>query len=289
MPYVLTDLNIDRVDLVDEGANSAAFIELFKRKEKPNAMELKDILSKMKPEHADVIQAAITKAAEDLVASNDALAKANEELETLKANPFCSCEGEATDGLCKSCGKPKKAETITKKVCATCGAEFDGEACPECAKKAGSSFDETETLKSMPEAARQLFEKMKSQKDAAEEEVRKAKEAEKHSEAVAKAATLKSLPVETTKLVDLLKSASPEMIDVLDTIAKAVESTVLTEVGKSNAGAGAAGGSDDSWSQIEVKAEEVAKRDNITKQKAIGVVIKECPELYKAYLEGGAN
>ena len=33
MPYELKDLVIDRVDLVDEGANSAAFIELYKRKE----------------------------------------------------------------------------------------------------------------------------------------------------------------------------------------------------------------------------------------------------------------
>ena len=27
MPYILKDLVVDRVDLVDEGANSAAFIE----------------------------------------------------------------------------------------------------------------------------------------------------------------------------------------------------------------------------------------------------------------------
>ena len=34
MPYLLEDLVITRVDLVDEGANSAAFIELYKRKER---------------------------------------------------------------------------------------------------------------------------------------------------------------------------------------------------------------------------------------------------------------
>ena len=54
MPNILTDLIIDRVDLVDEGANSAAFVELFKRKEQGNPMELSEILSKMKPEHAGV-------------------------------------------------------------------------------------------------------------------------------------------------------------------------------------------------------------------------------------------
>lgn len=292
MPYVLTDLRIDRVDLVDEGANSAAFIELFKRKEISNAMDSKEILSKMKPEHAEIIQADIDKSKADLEASNDALVKAKEELETLKASPFCTCEGAMDEnGKCSVCGKPKNATSngVTKKVCGTCGTELEGTNCPECAKKAGSAFDETETLKSMPEAARQIFEKMKSQKDAAEEEVRKAKEAEQTTAAVAKAALLKSLPVETTKLVELIKGASPDMIDTLESIAKAIEGTVLTEVGKSNPGSGSISGSTDAWAQIEAKATEVAKRDSVTKQKAIGVVIKEQPDLYKAYLEGGAN
>ena len=125
MPYMLEDLVIDRVDLVDEGANSAAFIELYKRKEQ-SAMNFEEILSKMKPEHAEVIQAEINKAKEDLAkaqedlasvtaerdqasedlkAANDDLAKANSELETLKAKAHCECDGEADeDGVCKSCG-----------------------------------------------------------------------------------------------------------------------------------------------------------------------------------------
>lgn len=288
MPYLLEDLVVNRVDLVDEGANSAAFIELYKRKERGATMDIKEILSKMKPEHSSVIQAEldklsgdVTKAKEDLAtatterdtatqdlkrakeglkAANEDKEKAESELETLKASlpDECDCDGEADEnGMCKVCGKPKKK----------------------------AAFDEEETLKSMPAAARAVFIKMRTQKEAAEEEVRKAKDAEKQAEAVAKAAELKALPIETEKLVGVLKSCSADMVDVLTTINAAIEGTVLDEVGKSNAGSKGA----DAWSKIEAKADEIAKRDSVTKQKAVSIAIKENPELYKEYLQGGAN
>ena len=288
MPYLLEDLVVDRVDLVDEGANSAAFIELYKRKEQSANMDIKEILSKMKPEHSAVIQAeldklsgdvtkakenlaAVTterdtatqnleKAKEDLKAANEGKEKAESELKTLKAKQSdeCTCDGEADEnGMCKVCGKPKKK----------------------------AAFDEEETLKSMPAAARAMFIKMRTQKEAAEEEVRKAKDAEKQAEAVAKAAELKALPIETEKLVGVLKNCSADMVDVLTTINAAIEGTVLDEVGKNNAGSNGA----DAWAKIEAKADDIAKRDNVTKQKAVSIAIKENPELYKEYLQGGAN
>ena len=230
-------------------------------------MDIKEILSKMKPEHSSVIQAEldklsgdVAKAKEDLKAANEDKEKAESELETLKATmpDECDCDGEADEnGMCKVCGKPKKK----------------------------AAFDEEETLKSMPAAVRAVFIKMRTQKEAAEEEVRKAKEAEKHAEAVAKAAELKALPIETEKLVGILKNCSADMIDVLTTINAAIEGTILDEVGKSNAGSKGA----DAWSKIEAKADEIAKRDSVTKQKAVSIAIKENPELYKEYLQGGAN
>lgn len=288
MPYLLEDLVVDRVDLVDEGANSAAFIELYKRKEQSANMDIKEILSKMKPEHSAVIQAELDKlsgdvtkakenlatvtterdtatqnlekAKEDLKAANEGKEKAESELKTLKAMQpdECTCDGEADEnGMCKVCGKPKKK----------------------------AAFDEEETLKSMPAAARAMFIKMRTQKEAAEGEVRKAKDAEKQAEAVAKAAELKALPIETEKLVGVLKNCSTDMVDVLTTINAAIEGTVLDEVGKGNAGSNGA----DAWAKIEAKADDIAKRDNVTKQKAVSIAIKENPELYKEYLQGGAN
>lgn len=287
MPYELQDLIVDRVDFVDEGANSAAFIELYKRKETRTPMDLNEILSKLKPEHAEVIQKAfeakdeaLSKANADLEAAaqsaadkdaalntaNDALAHANAELETYKAkSTHCECDGEADeDGVCNTCGKPKKS----------------------------AAFDETETLKSMPEAARAMFEKMRMQKEAAEAEVRKANEEKAEAAAVAKAASLKALPVEQEKLVGILKSCTPEIVDLLTTINSAIEASVLTEVGK-NAGNGAKTStlatSDEAWSQLEAKANEIAKRDSVTVEKAMSIALDEYPELYREYLNGGVK
>ena len=285
MPYLLDDLVINRVDLVDEGSCSAAFIELYKRKER-SVMDVNEILSKMKPEHSEVIRTAIdgsaedlrkakedlatvteerdealrkcSKAEDDLTAANEDLEKAKLELETLKAATPCECDGEANeDGVCKSCGRRKK----------------------------GAAFDETETMKSMPQAARELFEKMRTQKEAAEEELRKAKEAERTAEAVAKANVLKSIPVEQEKLINIIKSASPEVLEILTIANAAIEGTVLNEVGKNHT----SGTDSNAWNQIEAKASEIAKRDSISKEKAITVAISENPELYREYLKGGTN
>lgn len=266
MPHLLDDLVINRVDLVDEGANSAAFIELYKRKERGDKMELKDIIAKMKPEHAAIVQAEIDnlsgevtkakesataltseldsakedlkKAREDLKVANEDLAKAKSELDTLKANTAAS--------------------------------------------------DEEDIIKDMPEEARALFTKMKAQKEAAEEAIRKAKDAEAQATAIAKAAELKAIPIEHDKLVGILKGASPELTEVLTAINSAVESTVLGEVGKRTPGQ-ASSSSEEAWAKIEAKAGEIAKAKGISKAKAISQAVDENPDLYKEYLQGGAN
>lgn len=253
MPYILADLVIDRVDFVDEGANSAAFIEVFKRKERDTQMDVSEILSKLKPEHASVIQQEIDTLTKQRDDANDALATANEELEKLKAEPDEKVE-EPEDDVEKDVG-----------------------------------FDETEVLKSMPEAARELFVKMREQKEAAEELVRKNAEEKAEAEAVAKAASMKSLPIEQTKLVEILKSCSEDVVELLKAASAAIDNAVLEEVGKSKPVASDVVGGGDAWSKIEAKADEIAKRDSVTKQKAVSIAIKENPELYKEYLNGGAN
>lgn len=287
MPTLLKNLVIDRVDLVDEGANSAAFIELYKRKGLSEPMDVQEILSKMKPEHSEVIQAAIDAAASSVTKANEELASVTAardtateelakvaaerdglkaELDVLKSleNATCTCDGEAdADGKCKVCGKPKLRKEAGDNI----------------------SFDEDEVMKSLPEPARKMLETLRVQKDAAEESLRKAKEAEQTAEAVAKANTLKALPIEHDKLVGIVKTASAEVLELLTTANAAIEGTVLDEVGKSHT----SGSGSDAWSKIDAKAEELTASKNITKAKAITQVIKENPELYKEYLQGGAN
>ena len=274
MSYLLEDLVVDRVDLVDEGANSAAFIELFKRKERKESMDYKEVIAKMIPEQGKLVQAELDKLAGEVT-------KAKEDLATVTTE-----RDEAKKQLDETNGK---LETANDDL-ATAKSELDAlkqdEGKDDAAKAA---FDEEETMKAMPKEARELFTKMKAQKNAAEEELRKAKDAEKHADAVAKAATLKSLPIEQAKLVELVKGATPEVLELLATVATAMDETVLGEVGKSKAGAGTASTSNEAWAQIEAKADEVAKKDSISKAKAISKVVNENPDLYKQYLQGGAN
>lgn len=274
MPYLLEDLVVDRVDLVDEGANSAAFIELFKRKERKESMDYKEVIAKMSPEQGKLVQAELDKLAGEVT-------KAKEDLATVTTE-----RDEAKKQLDETNGK---LETANDDL-ATAKSELDALKQDEGKEGAAkAAFDEEETMKAMPKEARELFTKMKAQKNAAEEELRKAKDAEKHAEAVAKAATLKSLPIEQAKLVELVKGATPEVLELLATVATAMDETVLGEVGKSKAGAGTASTSNEAWAQIEAKADEVAKKDSISKAKAISKVVNENPDLYKQYLQGGAN
>ena len=286
MATLLENLVIDRVDLCDEGANSEAFIELFKRKER-SGMDVQEILSKMKPEHSKIIQAALDASAASLKEAKDSVASITK-----------ACD-EANTAL----ETTKKELEETKKELEDLKASGDGKDdehpadcdCPECqAKRAekdrkssgNASFDSTETFKSLPVEAREYLTTLKTQKEAAEAELRKSREEKVEAEAIAKAQSLKAIPVDQDKLVGILKTATPELIELLEVINGAIEGTVLGEVGKSSSG-GASNA--DAWSKIEAKAEELAKSSNISKAKAVSEVIRDNPDLYREYLEGGAN
>ena len=260
MPYLLDDLIINRVDLVDEGANSAAFISLYKRKEQSEKMDITEIIEKMNPEHAAVVKAEMDRL-------NDEATQSKTDCETAKQEA-----SQAKDDL-----KTANDDLDNTK------SELD-----KLKQEKSAGFDETETLKSMPEAAKEYFVKMKAQKEAAEEALRKAKESEEDAKAIAKAADLKALPVEQSALVGVLKGCSPELLEVLTTVAAAMDGTVLGEVGKGKAGQVATDGNA-AWAKIEAKASDIAKSKGLSKAKAITQAVEENPDLYKEYLQGGAN
>ena len=271
VPFILKDLVIDRVDLVDEGANSAAFIQLYKRKERSEEMDLTDIIAQMKEEHALVVKSTLA----DLEAKVEKLQAQLDEITIERDNAKADLQ-KVKDELEKAQEDLKKAKDELK----VAKAKIDD--------NEEENFEEI--LKSLPENARELFKKMKMQKEAAEEAIRKAKEAEEHAQAVSKAAELKALPVEQDKLVNVIKGCSKEVLELLTTINAAMEETVLGEVGKSRANAGASTGtSNAAWDKIEAKAAEIQKSRGVSKAKAISIVIEENPDLYKEYLQGGAN
>lgn len=272
MPNLVGELIVDRVDLVEEGANSAAFIELYKRKETVT-MTVEEILSQMEPEHAEVLKAKLAegaKAEQDLLEASTNLEKATNRAADAEAKLPCECDGEAgDDGICKACGKKK----VTVKA---------------------KTFDEVETLKALPKEAREYLETLKTQKEVAEKELKKSQDAIIDAEAIAKAAELKAIPVEQSVLVSVLKNASPSLVEVLTAASKAIDEGVLGEVGKSGSGTGSTGNSTDAnpqWARIENEADKLVKsaEGKITQAKAIAEVIKSNPQLYTDYLNGGAE
>jgi hypothetical protein len=283
MPYLLKDLEITRVDLVNEGANSAAFIELFKRKE-PMTMTFEEILKSMKPEHAAVITAEITKAKDEtataIAAKNTAetdaakakndLATANANLEAAKKNSggFCTCDKPMpdADGICKNCGKPVKGAGVAK-------------------SKDGDMSDEV--LKSLPPEVQAYVKKCREDNRQALEKIEQIEKAKKESEAIAKAASLKALPVDQKVLVEVIQKSDEQMLGVLTAVNKAIEDNVLHEVGKSNFGTP---GAADAYTKLEAKATEIRKaRPALTSAQAFTQAVQDNPDLYSEYVQGGAK
>jgi len=245
------DLVVDRIDLVDEGANSAAFIKLYKRKEMETGMDFNEIISKLKPEHAEIIQAEIAKAKAEVPVE-----VAAELSDTKKALEESKAELEKIKEEVKKSKEPAQEENFE------------------------------EILKNLDPAVQKVFKSLQAQKEAAEQVAKQLTEQKEEEEAIAKAKSLKALPIEEEKLVQVVKGISDDVYEILKSAAKVLEeSEIFKEIGKGKDGAS----STDAWTRIEKKAEEIAKRDNITKEKAISVGINENPELYKEYLSGGAK
>lgn len=260
MPNLILDLLVDRVDLVDEGANSAAHIKLYKRKETEQVMNFDEILAKMKPEHREVIESELAKAKSEVPEDvSTELAKAKGDVETL------------TTDLAKA-----KADLDEVNV----------------AKSKDQEPDFEEVLKSLDPSVQAVFKSLKAQKDAAEEVARQAAEEKVTQEAVAKARELKALPVEEGKLVEVMKGITPEVHEILKAANQAMlDSGVLSEVGKSKeqSATNNAGNAADAWAKIEKAAEVIAEEEKISKAKAVTKAIRQNPDLYREYLEGGAN
>ena len=245
------DLVVDRVDLVDEGANTAAFIKLYKRKERDAIMDFNEIIAKLKPEHAEVIQEEIAKA-----------------------------KAEVPEEIAKELSDTREKLDITETELTKMKEEVNK------SKEPAKEDNFEEVLKNLDPAVQKVFKSLQSQKEAAEQVAKQLNEQKEEEEAIKKAKTLKALPVEEDKLVQVVKGVSDDVYEILKSAAKVLEeSEIFEEVGKGKGGAG----STDAWSKIEKKADEIAKRDGITVEKAISVVINENPELYKEYLSGGAK
>lgn len=246
-------------------------------------MDASEILEKLRPEHAEVLKSAFAELEKQKKQAEEEAATAKKEAADAKAEAAKKPAGEP------GAASTKEDEDEAKKACGE-KTEKKGEPSDAAKAKEGTtSFDDTETLtKGLDPQVAAYIEQIKKQKDAAEEAAREAIAKERHMNAVNKAAELKALPIAADELISFIEKSSDETVDMLSAIAKGIEGTVLSEVGKSTDKTFSASSSD-AWARIEKAAEKLAVERNVSVAKATGMVIKEQPVLYKEYLEGGAN
>lgn len=251
MPWHVNQLlnpEYTRVDLVKEGANSQAHIKLFKSKG-GGLMNIQELLSKMKPEHASIVTEAIEKAKTDAqadVATQIAdLEKAKKDAEDALIIQKGKTEGTTEEDILKSVQDPAVRTFLEKQMAKTAAAEA---------------------------AIRK-----------AKEEQLEAEAIAKAKEVPAVGATTEQIADIYKGLAD-----KPEIRETVFGIFKAAsamsaESTAFQEVGKSAASADNATSADAAWDQIE-KAAKVFEGQGLTAAQAVTKAINENPELYSAYI-----
>lgn len=148
----------------------------------------------------------------------------------------------------------------------------------ELEKTAKQPSSEEELMKSMPKEVQDRFEAMQKSIKALEE----AKE-----EALAKSRfeVVKALPVEEATLKSVLKTATPEVFDILTKAAAAVEGTLGKSTGCTGEGT-TPSSADDAYDALEKHAAEIAKSENLTPAVAFTKACEKYPELYSQYVKG---
>ena len=243
MSNIVLRLDVDRVDLVGAGCNTASFIKFIKGR--TETMTLTDILEKMTPEHAKVI----TDHVSALEASASQVATLTADLEKSKAT--------VTD----------LQETITKL---------------EKQKPVIEQDDPEKLIKGLPDDVKNLVESTLAKAKADSLALQKFLDDQKTKDATILAKSLKALPIEEADLVAVIKNADEKTLEILTKSAETIEKSLLTPVGTTGGSDNGFEGKD-AWSQLEKAAKKVADAQNITLEKAISVVMDTNPELYEAY------
>lgn len=251
---LLANLSINKVSLVDAGADDEAHIRLFKSKEGGvQTMTYEEIIKSLKPEMAQAIEAEVTKAKQEASDEKAKCMKLAEEKTTLEDD----------------------VEKLRNEV--------------ETLKKSNDpGLTEEDVLKSLDPAAREIIAKSIQQARVAEEAVKKMREEQLEVEAVAKAAEITSLGVEAPQVVSLYKGLSTEQRTTVFGMLKHANDLVAKSAAFGEAGSAATatvGDADSAWAAIEKAAKELVGTDGITATTAVAEVIKRKPELYTQYLD----
>ena len=138
---------------------------------------------------------------------------------------------------------------------------------------------EEDVLKGASPEIRALFEKMQGQMN----QLLAAQEASVVEERYQKC---KALPCEEATLREVLKSASPATVSILEAAANAIAEGLYKATGTSASGTIKAGTADEAYAALEKSAKTIAAEQGITFEKAFTEACQRDPDTYKKYVEG---
>ena len=138
---------------------------------------------------------------------------------------------------------------------------------------------EEDVLKGASPEIRALFEKMQGQMN----QLLAAQEASVVEERYQKC---KALPCEEAALREVLKSASPATVSILEAAANAIAEGLHKATGTSASGTIKTGTADEAYAALEKSAKTIAAEQGITFEKAFTEACQRDPDTYKKYVEG---
>ena len=138
---------------------------------------------------------------------------------------------------------------------------------------------EEDVLKGASPEIRALFEKMQGTVN----QLLAAQEASVVEERYQKC---KALPCEEATLREVLKSASPATVSILEAAANAIAEGLHKATGTSASGIIKTGTADEAYAALEKSAKTIAAEQGITFEKAFTEACQRDPDTYKKYVEG---
>jgi len=254
MPKVLRNLVLDEISLVDSPANPGARVLLFKRNTSEEQDMPDDATKGLTPEQLETL-----KKSDELVAAHEDLTKSFKKLE--EEREFLKAE------LQKASDRLKELE------------------------KAAAENDDDDDVKKveLPEAVRKQIEATEQEASDLRKRVEKMEEEKQTSEFIAKAATLKNLPLTAAEFGPVLMhfalnkatDADIEALDKVLTTANERAEELLKTAGDNHPSIN----EDSALAQIEKHAAELIKTDaTLTEAAAFVKATERHPDLYTQYL-----
>lgn len=290
MPNVLTDLDVAEVSLVKKPANKRAFL-IYKQLDEGGECSVPDLKEKL----IELLTGEVPLELEERITRQGGLTEEVQELVKQVVKLLRAYKADLPEDILEFIAE--LAELKLPQHVVSQEPEVEGEeerekveimaGFPRPLKKADGSYD----LSAVPKEQRAIVEALWKQAERAEQlakELREEKELRVRKEFEDKARAFQNLPIPTEELGHLLYSfhaKAQEEYDKIEKLLKAVDealgqSEILKEFGSSYNGT--SGGA---WTKIEKLAQGLIQKDaNLTKEKAISIVLEANPQLYSEYL-----